>query len=75
MIVHYKPQGIRCDDGPQVYREWLGRQFVDPWIKVEKCISYRCKPSEVKKITKRKSLKDSSNTTCTVDQHVKCINS
>ena len=68
-------QGIRCDDGPQVYREWLGIQFVDPWIKVKRCISYRCKPSKVNKITKPKSLKDMRYTTCTVNEHVKCINS
>ena len=66
--------GIRCVDGPQVYHEWLGIQIVDPWIKVKRCISYKCKPS-VKKITKQKERKDLSNTTFTVDQHVNCTNS
>ena len=64
--------GIKCVDGPQVYREWLGIQFADPWIKVKRCISYNCKPSEVKKITKSKSLRDTKITMYTVDQHVKC---
>ena len=67
--------GIRCNDGPHVYREWLGSQFVDPWIKVKRCISYRCKPSEVKKIKKSKSLKYLSNTKYTVIQHVNCTSS
>ena len=66
-------RGITCDGGPQVYREWLGRQFVDPWIKVQRCIklSYRCKPS-VNKFTKVKSLKVTGNVACIVDQHVQC---
>ena len=63
--------GIRCDDGPQVFREWLGRQFVDPWIKVERCISYKCKPL-VKKFTKGKLRKNTLRTIITVDDHVKC---
>ena len=67
--------GIRCNDGPHVYREWLGIKYVDPWIKVKRCISYRCKPLEVKKITKLKSLTHTKITMCTVDQHVKCTNS
>ena len=67
--------GIRCNDGPHVYREWLGIKYVDPWIKVKRCISYRCKPLEVKKITKPKSLGHTKNTMYTVDEHVKCINS
>ena len=66
--------GIKCVDGPQVYREWLGSQFVDPWIKVERCISYRCIPSKMK-ITKQKSLKETGKTMCTVDQHVNCTSS
>ena len=74
-IVYYKPQGIRCNDGPQAYHEWLGSQFVDPWIEVQRCIkSYQCKAS-VKKITEVKSLKVTGNITCTVDQHVQCTKS
>ena len=64
--------GIGCNDGPHVYREWLGSQFVDPWIKVKRCISYRCKPSEEKKIAKLKISKDTSKMMFKVDQHVKC---
>ena len=64
--------GIGCNDGPHVYREWLGIQYVNPWIKVKRCISYGCKASEVKKIKKTKALKDSENTKCTLDEHVKC---
>ena len=68
-------RGITCDGGPQVYREWLGSQFVDPWIEVQRCIkSYQCKAS-VKKITEVKSLKVTGNITCTVDQHVQCTKS
>ena len=67
--------GIRCVDGPQVYHEWLGIQIVDPWIKVKRCISYKCKPSEVKRITKSKSHKHTKITMSTVDQHVNCTNS
>ena len=65
-------QGIRCDDGPQVYREWLGIKYVNPWIKVKRCISYKCNPSEVKNIIRPKLLKDTRSTTCTIDEHVKC---
>ena len=67
--------GITCNDGPQVYREWLGIKYVNPWIKVKKCISYGCKSSEVKKITKKILLRDTSYFMYTVNQHVKCINS
>ena len=63
---------IRCNHGPQVYREWLDKQYVDPWIKVKRCINYRCKPSEVKKITKLKRRRDTRLATYTVDQHVNC---
>ena len=66
---------MRCNDGPQAYREWLGGDFVDPWIKVKRCISYRCKPSEVKKLTQAKLRKDSLKIINTVDHHVKCTNS
>ena len=69
-IVHYKPQGIGCNDGPQVYHEWLGIEIVDPWIMVKRCIN--CKPSEVKKITKHKLRRDTGYTTYIVDEHVKC---
>ena len=69
-IVHYKPQGIGCNDGPQVYHEWLGIEIVDPWIMVKRCIN--CKPSEVTKITKVKLRRDTGNTTYIVDEHVKC---
>ena len=65
----YMP-GIGCSDGPQVYHEWLGIEFVDPWIKVKRCIN--CKPSEVKKITKHKLRRDTGYTTYIVDKHVKC---
>ena len=63
---------IGCNDGPQVYREWLGIKYVHPWIKVKRCISYRCKPSEVKTIRKTRLLKDTTYTTLSIDEHVKC---
>ena len=66
-------QGIRCDDGPHAYREWLGMEIVDPWIKVKRCIN--CKPSKVKKITKQKQRKYTGKTTFKVDEHVNCTSS
>ena len=72
-IVHYRPQGIKCNDGPQVYREWLGIQYVNPWINVKRCINYRCKPS-VKKLRKVTPVKRTGLSIITVIQHINCTN-
>ena len=34
---------LKCNAGPYVYQQWLGKGFKEPWQKVQRCIPTKCK--------------------------------